>query len=75
MLSNYRANTWNHRPSATACETNTRNRSTSWTGEIELVGSEGTIATFDDPQEITGDVSAYPRTESEIGDGRRVDDD
>lgn len=38
-------------------------------GTFELVGADGTIATFDDPQDIDADASAYPRTESEIGDG------
>lgn len=38
------------------------------TGTFELVGSEGTIVTFDDPQEIDEDTSVYPRAESEITD-------
>ena len=39
------------------------------TGTFELVGTDGTIATFDGDEAISEDASAYPRTESEIGDG------
>ena len=38
------------------------------TGTFELVGRDGTIATFEAAEEILEDASAYPRTESEIAD-------
>lgn len=44
-------------------------------GSIELRAYSETVATFDSPEAVFEDANAYPATETDIKDARRVEQD